>query len=100
MYVPSSLLGWGRPVNTWFSVDCSDCSVDYNCTRAENPRDAKLRAVAPPATAPPVEDAVEDLGFNDAGDPVKCCAYAKKIHYYTDGIHADAMNVRKLRGPR
>lgn len=34
-YMPSSIVGWGSPVNTWFSVDCSSCSVDYNCSRGE-----------------------------------------------------------------
>jgi hypothetical protein len=32
-YMPRMITGWGSPVNTWFSVDCSSCSVDYNCTR-------------------------------------------------------------------
>ena len=28
-YVPSSIIGYGPPNNTWFSTDCSTCSVEW-----------------------------------------------------------------------
>ena len=54
MYVPRVITGWGRPQNAWFSIDCSSCSVDYNCTRTV-PVD-RLPGIAPEA-APTADDA-------------------------------------------
>lgn len=117
MYVPSSITGWGRPVNTWFSIDCSSCSVDYNCTRAEEvellPTQPLLKSGTKPlkpltAGALPTlpepgseanlrgsmeeEDEFEPLDDLVGNNPVPCCCYAKQEYYYAKGIHCDALN--------
>lgn len=90
MYVPRTLLGWGTPVNSWFSIDCSDCSIDYNCTRASTEDGHKPQLQAPiPAPEEAVEKMAEEdleMGFDDH-NPVKCCAYAKKEYYYAKGAY-------------
>lgn len=113
-YVPSRLLGWGSPVNSWFVVDCYDCGT-FNCTKSgesvpvRNVTKHSLAPAAPaavgaanrakprrPAAAAAVAaaNATATAGERGSGDsdPVECCGYAKEKYYYTEGIIAEAVH--------
>jgi hypothetical protein len=115
-YVPQSITGYGRPLNSWFAVSCQQCNY-FNCTRglteAERAETARhMKPIKPSQhtehdivtehkrnddaseseSEPDAAKKVAKTGADAPQDLYPCCCYAKKEYYYTQGIHCDALN--------